>query len=290
MGLVALALGYRTWHVAISHSQMGIDFRPLWEAATALEHGRSIYADRAFVYLPTTAVLCLPFTLLSYHAALNLELLLETVAVAVATALAVLPLRREWRFIAIAAAVAFVFKAELTRDTVFFGNASLLVAPLAVFALLSFEREEWFWGCGALALSLLIKPLLPVLIIVPLLRGRWRELAWTLGPAALAVVVLAVALPADGRILHLPSYLLNGSNLEGSHVAANVSLQGVGKRLGAVGPFFIARIVMVVLTLAALLHWMRGPRRSGDTGAIGTALVLTTMFAGSLAESHYLLL
>jgi hypothetical protein len=287
LGLLAVALAYRTWHAAITYPANGKDFHSLWDAATALTRGRSIYGDRSFVYLPTTAVLFLPFTLLRYGAALKLNLALDTLALAVAFGVAVIPVRREWRLVAVTAAVAFVMKTDVLRELIWYGNASLLVAPLAVLALLGFERGRWGWGCAALVVGIAIKPVIVALLLIPVLRGRWRELLGTVGPLIVVVVLLSLGLPGTDRLLHLPGYILGGTDLETGHVAANISLQGVGRRLGVAAPFTIARVLMIMMTLAAIGGWLRR-RQAGDTAALGTLLLLTSMFAGRLGENSYL--
>ncbi len=292
--LLALALCISTWHsTKIWGAKVGLDLQPIWGSTQSLLHGRSVYASNSFgqfVYLPTTTLLMLPLAALGEHAALRVALAIEIASLSVALVIAVTPLERHVRRWAAPLSIAIIMVADLTRDTLFAGNFSLLVAPLAVLALLRFERERWRAGCALLVISLLVKPMLIPLFLIPVLRRRWRDLAVTLLPAAVLVAILVVVLPGGDHIIRIVTNVLNPPSLHAhsSTIAHNISLHGVGARLGLAGPFLVARLAVVAAAIAAVAVWMRRAHSPGATAAAGAALLLAVMLAGNLSERNYL--
>jgi hypothetical protein len=291
-GLWVAALGAAalTWHHAVHSTGAGLDFLTYWQAARALEHGGSIYANPAFVYLPTAALVFVPLTALGAHTAVEIWIALEVVALALACVAATWPLDRRHRGAAAGLALLLVSVSAVLYAVAWLGNVSLMLAPVGVLTLLCFDRGAWRWGCAILALSLLLKPLLVPLVLIPLLTRHWRELALPLGLAAIAVAVAAVALPGGEHLLHSPGFVFGGGDSkQPGNLLYNTSLAAVGRRVGATGAFLVARVLVVTIVLAALAAWRRAGARTGATAAAGALVLLATMLAGTLSENHYLL-
>jgi hypothetical protein len=139
--------------------------------------------------------------------------------------------------------------------------------------------------------SILIKPLLAPLLLLPLLERRFRLTAITI---LVIVVVALLAAVATGSADHLPSLvhrLAIGSNLAGRQASVdNSSLYGFGQRHAVAALMDIVRVLVVALFVAVV--W-RARRRPGawalrEYAAVGSLALLTTFLAGSLSEIHYL--
>jgi arabinofuranan 3-O-arabinosyltransferase len=292
--LLAVASSFEAWRTAaVPAGLVGLDLEPVWASTQGLLHGTSIYVGSSlgqFVYLPTTTALLLPFVGLGEHDAVRLILIGEMAALGAAFALALVPLGRAWWRWAAPLCIALVMAADLTRDTLFAGNLSMLVAPIAVLALLSFERDQWRAGCALLVLSLMIKPLLAPLFLIPLLQRRWRDLALTLLPGAVVVAILTVTFPGGKHITRVAKNLIHPPSLQphSPTIVHNISLAAVGAHHGVQGLFLVARLVVLTATVVALIAWKRRAEAPGATAAVGAVLVLAGMLAGSLGERNYL--
>ncbi len=270
----------------------GLDFAPLRDAASAVLHGRSVYTDRLFVYPPTAALPMLPFAAGSVTTAFRLWLAVGIGAL-IATAIMLARLSPAGLRLLTGAAVTIVLvSGGVAFDSLFLGNMSPVLVPFAVYTLLCFERDQWTRGCVVLVLSLLLKPLLVPLLLLPLVRRQWRALGWSLGPGAVALVVACVFVPGAGRISRVAGFVLGGTNLHGVNAVNNLSLSGLAESahhpILAVGP----AVVVAGFGLFGLVHWTRhSPSRSDGTGAaqMGTAVLLTVFLAGHISEAHFLL-
>jgi hypothetical protein len=163
------------------------DFRVFYIAAGAVAHGRSPYpeqvalltwaggAQHAYAYPPLFAALTAPFTLLSYHAAAVVWVLLSSAAVGLALWLLGV---RDWRCYG----AVFLWPSTLTAISIGTVSALLLLGVAAVWRL----RDRWR-AAGAVA-ALVVVTKLFLWPIVP-----WLWLTGRRKAAACAVVTAAVA-------------------------------------------------------------------------------------------------
>jgi len=278
LGFCALQIEALSWPLAV-----GLDFPPLRNAGAALLHGHSIYGDPAFVYPPPAALLCVPFALPAPEVGFALWLLLGTAALVVAGHRIVTSASVDRGQLA-AATIMLLGGGCVATDSLWLGNASVLVVPLAVTAVLAFRRERWGWGCAVLVASLLVKPLLVTLLLVPALRRQWRPLGAALAGGIAGLGAATFALPGGTRFGHVLGYLLRGTNLHGANAANNLSLRGwaefhhVSAVAGVAGS-----LAVVAITLIA------GPRAGADPARLAAGVLAATLLAGAIAEVHYLL-
>jgi arabinofuranan 3-O-arabinosyltransferase len=284
--LVAAGRAYR----AIETPGSGMDFAPLRGSAVALVHGHSVYAVPDFVYPPTAPIALLPSSIGAYRTALDAWLMASVVAVALATYLAVRQVGSGIRGAILGVIGAgVVIASDAVRDSLWLGNLSFLLAPIAVGVLLLFERGRWREGNALLFLSLLVKPLLAPLLLVPILNRRWRPLLEAF-LAALVLLVLAVLLvPGGWHFFSVLRYVVGGSTLTGKLAVYNISIAGLTERLGVSGIGVGVRIVIGALALGVVVRWVRSPRERGDMAALGAYVLLSTFLVSSLSEDHYLL-
>jgi hypothetical protein len=156
--------------------------------------------------------------------------------------------------------------------------------------LLAFRRGRWVLGCALLAASLLVKPLLAPLVLVPALHRQWGPLVRTMAPSA-ALLLLAMGLVPGGETF--PSvlrYCLTGTNLHGTNAINNLSLRGWAEGQHAPRALGVAA-AGVALVAVAVLVW-RGMRAGGRPSPIwlGAVLLFGTFLAGGIAEVHFLLI
>lgn len=287
--------------VARPGGAVGLDFRPVFDAAAAVLAGRSVYGVHNFVYPPPAALLALPTQLVDRRTALTGYVALELVTYAF---LLTVPPRvlvgglRGW-VLAAGAVVAFGLS-KTALDVTYLANVSVVLSLLGLVVVLAWSRGRWGAGCAVWALALVVKPLLAPLLLVPLVAGRRREPALAVGAAALAC---AVALPFVAPVAALPTVarrVLGGSNLVGGLSVRNLSLVGVGRVHGVPGPVItlsrLAVLAVVLLLLvrvsrSGLLRLDQSSRARWSFAVVSTlsGLLLVGLFlAGSLAESHYL--
>lgn len=268
-----------------------LDFEPLWGAAVALAHGHPVYGAIRFVYPPTAAVLLLPLTALHRGTAAEVWLALSAIAVAVATfAGASRGARGVPRLLVGLVAGAVVVRGDIVYDSLRLGNLSLLLAPVAVAILILFERGNWRSANGLLFLSLLVKPLLAPLVVVPLLMRKWRATAEAAAAGCLLLLLGVVLIPGGSGFFSVLGYVARGSELRGANAAFNISIAGLADRWNEPSVGWAARGAVGVLGLGLLWWWRaRGSQRQGDLALLGSWALLIVFLGSSLAERHYLL-
>jgi len=280
LGFCALQVEALSWPFAL-----GIDFPPLRNAGVALLHGRSIYGDHAFVYPPPAALLGVPFALPGAEVGFVLWLLLGTAALIVAGNRIVRSATADHGLLAAAAIMLFGGGCVAT-DSLWLGNASVLVVPLAVTAVLAFQQERWGWGCAVLVASLLVKPLLVTLLFVPALRRQWRPLGAALASGTAALLASVVLLPGGSHFPRVLGYLLRGTNLHGANAFNNLSLRGwaeyhhLSPTVGLVGSLAVVGVALAVAPRTGV---------GADPARLAATVLAATLLAGAIAEVHYLL-
>lgn len=270
---------------------VGIDFTPLRDAGTALLHGRSVYSDPSFVYPPTAAPLFVPLGFGSSMVTYVVWLITGVVALALAAGLVARAATPTFRLPVFAGGLLALVCGTAAAHSLFLGNLSVLLAPVAVGILLAFHRQRWLLGCALLAASLLVKPLLAPLLLVPAVRRRWWELVRTMLPAAGLLALSMLVVPGGNHFGRILSYCLSGTNLHGQNAVNNLSIRGWVEAQHAPaswGTIGSAVLVVVVLTRLVEVAVRRG------LGAISPVwlanlLLLTTLLAGRISEVHFLL-
>jgi hypothetical protein len=268
---VVLLLAEQAWQ--LFPLAVGCDFVPLRHAAEALLDADSVYRDPSFVYPPTAALILLPTAALGPTAAFACWLLLVVLSLAGAAAMTGRQLFPLTFTILAGGAVA--------QHSLYAGNLSPLLAPVAAGVLLAFDRGRWTFGCALLAASLLVKPLLAPLVLIPLVAGHRRALAVTMLPAGAALLASMALLPGGTRFPRVLWHTLTGSNLHGPEAVHNLSLRGWAESHDIPRPY----AVLLAVALIVLTVRVAGPR---DPISLGTVLLLVTFLAGRIAEVNYL--
>jgi hypothetical protein len=267
----------------------GMDFLPLRNAASSLLHGQSVFTDPLFVYPPTAAVALLPTALGTTAAAFACWVATGVAALLLAAGIVARSARPPYRLAVFGLAALGLTGGVIADRSLFLGNLSELLVPVAVGTLLAFHRGRWLLGCALLAASLLVKPLLAPLILVPVLHGRWTALARTMLPAGALLLLSVLLVPGGTDFPSVLRYCLTGTNLHGTNAVNNLSLRGWAE--GQHAPHLLAvaaSAAVVILATTQIVRRLRRHRLPAPTW-LGNVLLLTTFLTGSISEVHFLL-
>ena len=247
-------------YVLTSNGYITDDWAPVYRAARNFRAGVDIYnehfdqVDPHYLYPPGGTLLMAPFGYIdSEFAARNWFILLNTLAVIIAGVLLVRLLRFPLSSVALPALLAAMFVTESVTNTLVFTNINGIILLLEVlfFRWLLDGRTDREWLAGAaIGLSLVVKPVLGVLLLLPLLNRQWRALG-----AALAVPLAfnAVAWPLVADRMNFVNrtlpYIFSTRDYFNSSVLGNGVYYGLPMWL-------IIALRVLFLALAAASLWL----------------------------------
>ena len=247
-------------YVLTSNGYITDDWAPVYRAARNFRAGVDIYnehfdqVDPHYLYPPGGTLLMAPFGYIdSEFAARNWFILVNTLAVIVAGVLLVRLLRFPLSSVALPALLAAMFVTESVTNTLVFTNINGIILLLEVlfFRWLLDGRTDREWLAGAaIGLSLVVKPVLGVLLLLPLLNRQWRALG-----AALAVPLAfnAVAWPLVADRMNFVNrtlpYIFSTRDYFNSSVLGNGVYYGLPMWL-------IIALRVLFLALAAASLWL----------------------------------
>ena len=293
--IAIMSIIHRSW-VLTSNGYITDDWAPVYRAVRNFRAGVDIYnehldyVDPHYLYPPGGTLLMAPFgyidTIFASH---NWFVALNTVAIIVAAGLLVRMFGFALTSVALPAVLAAMFVTESVTNTLVFTNINgciLLAEVVYLRFLLSGKVGHQWWAGIAIGLSLVVKPVLGVLLLIPLLNRQWRALV-----AAFAVPIAfnAAAWPLvsdAGSFVHntLP-YILGTRDYFNSSILGNGTYYGLPLWL-----IMALRVLFVALAAASL--WLlyryyreRDPRFWMLTSA--GVLLVTSWLVLSLAQGYY---
>lgn len=287
-------------YVLTSNGYITDDWAPVYRAVRNFRAGVDIYnehfdqVDPHYLYPPGGTLLMAPFGYIdSEFAARNWFIVLNTVAIIVAACLLVRLFRFPLTSVALPALLAAIFVTESVTNTLVFTNINgciLLAEVLFFWWLLPADgrartNRQWLAGI-VIGLSLVVKPVLGVLLLLPLLNRQWRTVL-----AGLAVPVIAnlVAWPlvADrGNFVHrtLP-YIFSTRDYFNSSVLGNGVYYGLPMWL-----IIALRLGFIALAAGSLWLLYRYYRERDTFFWMLTSsgvLLITSWLVLSLAQGYY---
>lgn len=169
------------YRAAVSKVWFGVDVRPMKGAGQAVLAGRNVFDVHDFVYPPTAAVMSVPIAGVDTRQLDRAALLVTIAAVLAVSALSVHLFAPPawWRPPAAALFAGVVMAGNTSYHALPLDNVSVLLAPFALAVIWLFGRGRWWTGCIVLEVSILLKPLLAAVVLVPLLARRWLPLLVT---------------------------------------------------------------------------------------------------------------
>ena len=295
VGWIAVAI-LALWraHAALGNGSVGWDLNPLRIAGDDLRSGHSIYSNPNFVYPPPAALVGWALSFARPHTVAAVYTYCEVIAIG----LTVLVLRgclrpQRWQLAVSAVVAGLLLRGDLVNSILWLDNASVLLVLPCAFVLVRMGDGKWRSGAVVLGLTLLLKPVLLPLILVPLVLRHWRAVAETIGVVVIGLLVSVPLTNGAGSIGQVVRHLAGGSNLTGWQAVFNTSLAQFGDYHHVpTGLTILARLIVVATAGMAIVRVTRGTRNPTRplVVALGTLLLSAVFLAGPLAENHYLIL
>ncbi|MFN8226107.1 MAG: arabinofuranan 3-O-arabinosyltransferase [Mycobacterium sp.] len=293
--IAIMSIIHRSW-VLTSNGYITDDWAPVYRAVRNFRAGVDIYnehldyVDPHYLYPPGGTLLMAPFgyinTIFASH---NWFVALNTVAIIAAACLLVRMFGFALTSVALPAVLAAMFVTESVTNTLVFTNINgciLLAEVVFLKFLLSGKVGHQWWAGIAIGLSLVVKPVLGVLLLIPLLNRQWRTLA---AAFAVPIAVNAAAWPLvsdAGSFVHntLP-YILGTRDYFNSSILGNGTYYGLPLWL-----IMALRALFVALAAASLWLLYRYYRERDQRFWMLTSsgvLLVTSWLVLSLAQGYY---
>jgi arabinofuranan 3-O-arabinosyltransferase len=283
-------------YVLTSNGYITDDWAPVYWAVRRFRDHQPVYTDvftevdPHYLYPPGGTLLMAPFGYFdSIYAARNWFILLNTVAIIAACFFLVRLFKFSMRSPALPALLAAAFVTESVTNTLVFTNINgciLLCEVLFLLWLLDGRASrEWLSGI-AIGLSLTVKPVLAVLLLLPLLNRQWRVLvAAAAVPLLFNAVAWQLVVDRGSFIRRTIPYLLSTRDYFNSSVLGNGVYYGLPMWL-----ITALRLLFVVLAVASLwLLYRYYHQRDQFFWALTSSgvLLITSWLVLSLAQGYY---
>jgi arabinofuranan 3-O-arabinosyltransferase len=190
---IAILLIIHRSYVLATNGYITDDYGPVYRAVVNFKMGWDIYnehfnyVDPHFLYPPGAMLLMWPFGYLPVDASRYWFITFNAIAIVIAACLLVRLFKFSLASVALPALLVAMFCTESVVNTLVFGNINgciLLLEVLFFRWLLDGNKNHQWWAGVAIGLSLVVKPLLGPLLLLPLLNRQWR--------AVVAAVVVPV--------------------------------------------------------------------------------------------------
>ncbi|MGB9225207.1 arabinofuranan 3-O-arabinosyltransferase [Mycobacterium sp.] len=271
------------------------DFKPVYRAALNFRQGWDIYnehfdyVDPHYLYPPGGTLLMAPFGYLPFAPSRYLFILINIVAILIAWYLLLRLFNYTLSSVAAPALLLAMFCTETVTNTLVFTNINgciLLLEVLFLRWLLDGRVGHQWWAGLAIGLTLVVKPVLGPLLLLPLLNRQWRALV----PAVVVPVAFNLAAlplisdPMDFFTRTVP-YFLSTRDYFNSSIEGNGVYYGLPTWL-----IVFLRLLFTVLAIGAL--WLlyryyrtRDPRFWFTTST--GVLLLWSFLVLSLSQGYY---
>jgi arabinofuranan 3-O-arabinosyltransferase len=172
-------------YVLATNGYITDDYGPVYRAVVNLKMGWDIYnehfnhVDPHYLYPPGGTLLMAPFGYLPVDASRYWFITFNTIAIVLAAYFIVRLFGYGFNSVALPALLAAMFITESVINTLVFGNINgciLLLEVLFFRWLLDGNKKHEWWAGVAIGLTLVVKPLLAPLLLLPLLNRQWRPL------------------------------------------------------------------------------------------------------------------
>ncbi|MEB3970246.1 arabinofuranan 3-O-arabinosyltransferase [Mycobacterium ulcerans] len=271
------------------------DFKPVYRAVLNFRRGWDIYnehfdyVDPHYLYPPGGTLLMAPFGYLPFAPSRYLFISINTAAILLAAYLLLRLFNFTLTSVAAPALVLAMFTTETVTNTLVFTNINgciLLLEVLFLRWLLDGRVSHQWWAGIAIGFTLVLKPLLGPLLLLPLLNRQWRTLVTAI---VIPIVINLAALPlinhpVDFFTRTLP-YIL------GTRDYFNSSIQGNGIYFGLpTWLILFLRLLFTAIAIASLWLLYRYYRTRDPLFWFTTSsgvLLLWSWLAMSLAQGYY---
>jgi arabinofuranan 3-O-arabinosyltransferase len=246
-------------YVLATNGYITDDFAPVYRAVVNFKLGWDIYnehfdhVDPHYLYPPGGTLIMAPFGYLPVDASRYWFIFFNTIAIVLAAYFLLRLFNFTLASVAAPALLLAMFCTENVTNTLVFGNINgcvLLLEVLFFRWLLDGNVSHQWWSGVAIGLTLVVKPLLAPLLLLPLLNRQWRALATAI---ALPVVFNAAAWPLISDPMNFITRTL--PYIFSTRDYFNSSILGNGVYYGLpMGLILLLRIILAALAVASL--WM----------------------------------
>jgi arabinofuranan 3-O-arabinosyltransferase len=293
--IAIMSIIHRCW-VLTSNGYITDDWAPVYRAVRNFRAGVDIYnehldyVDPHYLYPPGGTLLMAPFgyidTIFASH---NWFVAANTVAIIAAACLLVRMFDFALTSVALPALLAAMFVTESVTNTLVFTNINgcILLAEVVFFwFLLSGKVGHQWWAGVAIGLSLVVKPVLAVLLLIPLLNRQWRTLATAFAvPVAFNVAAWPLVSDSHKFVENTLPYILGTRDYFNSSILGNGTYYGLPMWL-----IIALRLLFVALAAGSLWLLYRYYRERDQRFWMLTSagvLLTTSWLVLSLAQGYY---
>lgn len=292
--LAIMAVIHRSY-VLVFNRYITDDFAPVYRAVINFKFGWDIYnehfnhVDPHYLYPPGGTLIIAPFGYLPEVASRNWFIFFNTVAIILAGYFLLRLFNFTLSSVAAPALLLAMFCTESVTSTLVFGNINGVILLLEVLFfrwLLDGNRSHEWWAGVSIGLTLVVKPLLAPLLLLPLLNRQWRALV-TAALVPLAFNAAAWPLISDPMnfVTRTVPYIFSTRDYFNSSILGNGLYYGLPMWL-----IMTLRILFVVIGAVALWLLYRYYRTRDPFFWMLTSsgVVLTTSWlALSLGQGYY---
>jgi len=283
-------------YVLTSNGYITDDWAPVYRAARNFRAGVAIYnehfdqVDPHYLYPPGGTLLMAPFGYIdSEFAARNWFILINTLAIILAACLLVRLVQFPLTSVALPALLVAMFCTESVTNTLVFTNINgcILLAEVLFLRWMLDGRVSRQWLAGiAIGLSLVVKPVLAVLLLLPLLNRQWRTLIAAVGvPVAFNVVAWPLVSDRMNFIHRTLPYILSTRDYFNSSVLGNGVYYGLPMWL--ITALRVGFVVLAALSLWLLTRYYRTRDPLFWMLTASGVLLIASWLVLSLAQGYY---
>lgn len=292
---IAILLIIHRSYVLATNGYITDDYGPVYRAVVNFKMGWDIYnehfeyVDPHYLYPPGGTLIMAPFGYLPVDASRYWFITFNAIAIVIAAFLLVKLFKFSWTSVALPALLVAMFCTESVVNTLVFGNINgcvLLLEVLFFRWLLDGKVNHQWWAGVAIGLSLVVKPLLGPLLLLPLLNRQWRALVT-------AIVVPVVFNVAGWFMVSDPMNFVRGTvpYIFSIRDYFNSSIQGNGIYYGLpMWLILLLRIAFLALAIASLWLLYRYYRTRDPLFWMATSsgvLLIASYLVLSLGQGYY---
>jgi arabinofuranan 3-O-arabinosyltransferase len=282
-------------YVLATNGYITDDYGPVYRAVSNFRRGWDIYnehfdyVDPHYLYPPGGTLLMAPFGYLSVDASRWWFESINCVAIIIAAYFLVRLFGYGLTSVAYPALLVAMFCTESVINTLVFGNINgcvLLLEVLFFRWLLDGKVNNQWWAGVAIGLSLVVKPLLAPLLLLPLLNRQWRAVVTAI---VVPVIFNAAAWPLVSDPMNFVTrtlpYIFSTRDYFNSSILGNGVYYGLPMWL-----IMLLRVSFAVLAIAALWLLYRYYRTRNPLFWFTTSsgvLLIASWLVSSLGQGYY---
>jgi arabinofuranan 3-O-arabinosyltransferase len=298
--LAILMIIHRSYVLA-TNGYITDDYGPVYRAVVNLKHGWDIYnehlnyVDPHYLYPPGGTLIMAPFGYLPVDASRYWFITLNAIAIVVAAYLLCRLFNYTAGSVAFPALLVAMFCTESVINTLVFGNINgcvLLLEILFFRWLLDGRTSHQWWAGVAIGLTLVVKPVLGPLLLLPLLNRQWRALVTAIAVPVFFNLVAVFSPIARFRVSDPMGFFTNTlPYIFSIRDYFNSSIQGNGVYYGL--PMWLIwslRILFAALAVASLWLLYKYYRKRDPLFWMATSsgvLLIASWLVLSLGQGYY---